>query len=44
MPAWPTVTVNGQFADGPYFEDLHIGQVFDSAPSMTLTSGVAAAH
>lgn len=44
MPAWPTVTVHGLFADGPYFEDLHVGQVFDSAPSMTLTAGVAASH
>ena len=29
---------------GPYFDDLHVGQVFDCAPSMTLTPGVAAAH
>ncbi|MFM9035171.1 MAG: MaoC family dehydratase [Mycobacterium sp.] len=29
---------------GPYFDDLAIGQVFDWAPSMTLTSGLAAAH
>lgn len=29
---------------GPYFDDLRVGQVFDSAPSMTLTPGVAAAH
>lgn len=29
---------------GPYFDDLEVGQVFDSAPSMTLTSGAAAAH
>ncbi len=29
---------------GPYFDDLHAGQVFDTAPSMTLTSGAAAAH
>ena len=29
---------------GPFFDDLSVGQVFDSAPSMTLTSGVAAAH
>ncbi|UXA20476.1 MaoC family dehydratase [Mycobacterium sp. SMC-4] len=34
----------GQFDGGPHFEDLHVGQVFDSAPSMTLTPGVAAAH
>jgi acyl dehydratase len=29
---------------GPYFDDLIVGQVFDSAPSMTLTSGAASAH
>lgn len=29
---------------GPYFDELHVGQVFDTAPSMTLTPGVAAAH
>jgi acyl dehydratase len=29
---------------GPYFDELRVGQVFDSAPSMTLTAGVAAAH
>ncbi len=29
---------------GPYFDDLKVGQVFDTAPSMTLTTGVAAAH
>jgi acyl dehydratase len=29
---------------GPYFDDLAIGQVFDGAPSMTLTSGAAATH
>ena len=29
---------------GPYFEQLHVGQVFDTTPSMTLTAGVAAAH
>lgn len=44
MPAWPLVTLHGQFAGGPFFEDLHVGQVFDSAPSMTLTPGAAAAH
>jgi acyl dehydratase len=30
--------------DGPYFDELEVGQVFDTAPSMTLTPGVAAAH
>jgi acyl dehydratase len=29
---------------GPYFDDLEVGQVFDSAPSMTLSSGAAGAH
>lgn len=29
---------------GPYFDDLRVGQVFDTAPSMTLTSGAAATH
>lgn len=29
---------------GPYFDDLEVGQVFDAAPSMTLSEGVAAAH
>lgn len=29
---------------GPYFDDLRVGQVFDTAPSMTLTAGIAATH
>ncbi|MGH3971308.1 MAG: MaoC family dehydratase [Mycobacterium sp.] len=29
---------------GPYFDDLHVGQVFPAAPSMTLTPGAAAVH
>ncbi|MBU9762411.1 acyl dehydratase [Mycobacterium sp. TNTM28] len=29
---------------GPYFDDLQVGQVFDTAPSMTLTDGAAAVH
>jgi acyl dehydratase len=29
---------------GPYFDDLHAGQVFAGAPSMTLTPGLAAVH
>ena len=29
---------------GPYFDDLVVGQVFDSAPSMALTAGAAAVH
>jgi acyl dehydratase len=45
------VTINGthigyagQREGGPYFDDLSIGQVFDWAPPMTLSSGLAAAH
>ena len=30
--------------DGPYFDQLEVGQVFDIAPAMTLTPGVAAMH
>jgi acyl dehydratase len=29
---------------GPYFDELEVGQVFDSTPSMTLTAGAAAVH
>src|SRR5579875_2495644 len=29
---------------GPYFDELAVGQVFDSAPSVTLTAGMAAVH
>lgn len=29
---------------GPYFDELHVGQVFDAAPAMTLTAGAAALH
>jgi len=39
------VTLHGHIgSDGPYFDDLVVGQVFDSAPSMTITPGIAAAH
>lgn len=31
-------------AEGPYFDELSVGQVFASAPGVTLTSGLAAAH
>ncbi|GDY31708.1 MaoC family dehydratase [Gandjariella thermophila] len=30
--------------DGPYFDDLRVGQVFDQAPAVTLTTGQAAVH
>jgi acyl dehydratase len=29
---------------GPYFEDFEVGQVFENAPALTLTSGHAALH
>lgn len=29
---------------GPYFDDLAVGQVFDWAPALTLTPGLAATH
>ncbi|PQP54841.1 acyl dehydratase, partial [Mycolicibacterium austroafricanum] len=44
VPASPSVTLFGQMSGGPHFDDLRVGQVFDSAPSMTLTAGVAATH
>ncbi len=38
------MTLSGQIDGGPYFDELRMGQVFDSAPSMTLTAGAAAVH
>ncbi len=38
------MNIYGHAPGGPYFDDLVVGRVFDWAPSMTLTSGVAAAH
>jgi len=38
------MTLYGQIPGGPYFDDLQVGQVFDGAPSMTLTAGAAAVH
>lgn len=38
------MTLYGHASGGPYFDDLSHGQVFDSAPSMTLTVGTAAVH
>ncbi|WP_163756767.1 MaoC family dehydratase [Mycobacterium botniense] len=29
---------------GPFFDDLSVGQVFDTAPTVTLTAGMAAVH
>ena len=31
-------------AEGPYFDELAVGQEFGGAPGLTLTSGLAAAH
>jgi len=36
--------IGGGEGGGPYFDDLAVGQVFDWAPSMTLSSGAAATH
>lgn len=30
--------------EGPYFDDLRVGDVFDQAPAVTITGGHAAAH
>ena len=38
------MTLYGQTEGGPHFDELTVGQVFDWAPSMTLTSGAAAVH
>lgn len=38
------MTQSGRQPGGPYFDDLEVGQVFDWAPSMTLTAGAAAVH
>src|SRR5947199_3813212 len=47
LPACGVVTSDGYARireGGPYFDDLAAGQVFDWAPAMTLSSGLAAAH
>jgi acyl dehydratase len=36
--------LSGHISDGPYFDDLRVGQVFGWAPSMTLSAGAAAVH
>ncbi len=36
--------MRGDEPGGPYFDDLAVGQVFDWAPSMTLTAGASAVH
>lgn len=32
------------YVGGPHFDELRLGMTFDSAPAMTLTSGLAASH
>src|SRR5260370_26942570 len=39
-----TMSSAAQEIGGPFFEDLHLGQIFDSAPAVTLTEGFAAVH
>lgn len=38
------MTYAGIREGGPYFDDLSVGQVFDWAPTVTLSSGLAAVH
>ena len=33
-----------QAGQGPYFDELAVGQQFAGAPALTLTGGLAAAH
>lgn len=44
VPACAAVTLYGHIPGGPFFDDLRVGQTFDSAPAMTLTEGAAAVH
>jgi acyl dehydratase len=44
LPACVAVTLSGHISGGPHFDELHVGQVFGAAPSMTLSSGAAAVH
>ena len=36
--------MNSHIVGGPFFEDLEVGQIVDSAPAQTLTEGLAALH
>jgi acyl dehydratase len=38
------MTGHGWGSDGPYFDELTVGQVFDTAPAVTLTDGQSALH
>jgi acyl dehydratase len=44
LPACDVVTLSGHIPGGPHFDELSVGQVFDWAPSMTLSAGAAAVH
>jgi acyl dehydratase len=43
-PAGHDRGVSEQTAEGPYFDELERGQVFATAPAVTLTEGLAAVH
>jgi acyl dehydratase len=36
--------MENQIVGGPFFEDLQVGQIVDSAPAQTITDGLAALH
>ena len=36
--------MHSPYSEGPYFDDLAVGQEFGDAPGITLTSGLAAVH
>jgi acyl dehydratase len=44
LTACETVTLSGHISGGPHFDEMHVGQVFGWAPSMTLSAGAAAVH
>jgi acyl dehydratase len=44
MSADEVVSGRGRSVGGPFFEDLHVGDVADGAPALTLTEGHAALH
>lgn len=44
LTTYKPVTLYGHYSGGPFFDELAVGRVFDAAPSMTLTAGVAAVH
>jgi hypothetical protein len=39
LSACEAVTLSGHISGGPHFDELHVGQVFGWAPSMTLSAG-----